>query len=307
MTILIEGLGAIANKHIHAIRQIEPQAKIYGLRSSENTNIIEGVINIYSYEELSEKLDFIIIANSTQYHRASIRKAIKIGVPLMIEKPVLHSIEPEDETLNNELLEKKIKTYVACNLRFHQVLLFLKRHLENNNRRINEVNVYCGSYFPEWRPNRDYKQVYSAKNKAGGGIHLELIHELDYTCWLLGLPKNTKKTLASKSSIEIEAPDYAHYLLEYESFFATITLNFYRKKIKRTIEILFDNDTWVIDIVNGHIMNDKNEVVFSTDFKILDTYEAQIKHIIAISRNEQKSLNTFQDSLEILRVCLTNG
>lgn len=307
MKVLIEGLGSIAQKHINALRKLIPDVTVYGLRSSINSSDIEGVINVYSYEAVPIKPDFIIICNPTQFHRKSIKNALDLKVPLMIEKPVLHSIDPEDEKIEALINEKGIKTYVACNLRFHPALAYLHNYLNSTTKRINEVNVYCGSYFPNWRPNRDYKELYSAKNEAGGGIHLELIHELDYTYWLFGAPINSTRTLASKSSIDIEASDYAHYLWEYPDFFASITLNFYRQKLKRTIEILFDDDTWTVDFANSTIINDKNEVIFSGNSGILDTYTLQMQHVIDIVHGKTNSINTYKEAREVLKLSLLNG
>lgn len=329
MKILFEGIGSIAQKHISAVKKIDPDAQIWALRSSKNGQKYEGVTDIYSLDFFQDNVDkqinslrvpplqreregkgevtvpdFIFICTPTQYHREGLQKAIKLGIPIIIEKPVFHSIESSDKSIIEELRNKNIQTYVACNLRFHPVLLFLKEYLKENKKRINEVNVYCGSYFPEWRPNRDYREVYSAKKQAGGGVHLELIHELDYTYWLFGKPISTKRTMASKSSIDIEADDFAHYLLEYPDFYATITLNFYRRKLKRSIEILFDDDTWLVDIPNSTITNDKNEIIFSTDFNIIDTYTCQMQHIYEIVENKKQSLNPIEESLEVLKICL---
>ena len=307
MIVLIEGLGSIAQKHITVLRELIPNVVIYGLRSSTNSNEVVGITSVYSYEQLSIKPDFIIICTPTQFHREGIRNAMKMGVPLMIEKPTFHTINETDAVLINELDQKKIKTYVACNLRFHPVLIALNELLKENKNRINELNVYCGSYFPDWRPKRDYKNVYSAKNDVGGGIHLELIHELDYTLWLFGVPLNSKRVLSSKSSIDIEAVDYAHYLLEYQTFFATITLNFYRRKIKRSIEILFENDTWTVDLINSLITNDKNEIIFSSDFKVIDTYLLQMQHMLDIVNNKAESLNSIHNAIDTLKICLADG
>lgn len=307
MNVLIQGLGSIAQKHITALKELIPNAVIYGLRSSINSRKIEGIVNIYSYEQLPVKPDFIIICTPTEFHREGIKNAMKLGVPLMIEKPAFHTIDESDKILINELEQKKIKTYVACNLRFHSVLIALNGFLKENKNRINEVNVYCGSYFPDWRPNRDYKNMYSAKNQEGGGIHLELIHELDYMLWLFGVPLSSKRVLSSKSSIDIEAADFAHYLLEYQTFYAAITLNFYRRKIKRSIEILFENETWTVDLINSSIINDKNEIIFSSDFKVIDTYFLQMKHMLDIVNNKSESLNSIHNAIDTLKICLTNG
>lgn len=306
MIVLIEGLGSIAQKHICALKKLVPDVIIYGLRSSICTNIIDGVINVYNYQMLPAKPDFVIICTPTQFHRESIKNAIQLEVPLMIEKPVLHSFDEEDKDIELAIQKKNIKTYVACNLRFHPVLVYLHQYLTHNPKRINEVNVYCGSYFPDWRPDRDYKKIYSSQNAPGGGIHLELIHELDYTYWLFGAPIRSKRTLASKSSIEIEAADYAHFLWEYSGFFASITLNFYRKTVKRSIEILFDDDSWTIDIVNSTIINSQNETIFASKLGTSDTYLQQMKHVIDIVNGKTNSINTYNEALQVLKLSLKN-
>ena len=35
---------------------------------------------------------------------------------------------------------------------------------------INEVNVYCGSYLPDWHPDENYTIGYAAKKNLGGGV-----------------------------------------------------------------------------------------------------------------------------------------
>ncbi len=308
MIVIIEGLGSIARKHIHAIKQLRPDVKLYGLRSSLGAEEFQDVKNIYNYKDLQKKPDFIVISNPTHCHRKSIINALEIGVPIMIEKPVFHNLLiEEDLAISNFIKNNKIGTYVACNLRFHPIIRFLKEYLQNNERRINEVNVYCGSYFPEWRPNRDYKNIYSAKDHDGGGIHLELIHELDYTCWIFGKPNNSFLTLTSNSSIEIEASDYAHYVLGYNKFVATITLNFFRKKAKRLIEIVFDDEVWEANILEGEILSDTNQLIFKCDSKIQDTYFLQMQHMFDIVEGKTSSLNTFNDSLDILKIALNNA
>jgi predicted dehydrogenase len=307
MIVLIEGLGSISHKHIAALRTIKPNVKIYALRSNPVASLEEGVINIYDYNQLEEKPDFIIISNITQKHRLSTEKALKIGVPIMIEKPVLPSLTTADIDLSERIKGLGIKTYVACNLRFLNVLQFLKKHLDQNSVAINEVNVYCGSFFPDWRPNRDYRTMYSAQKGEGGGISLELIHEMDYTVWLFGFPKLLNFITSSRSTIDIEAADYAHYILDYPTFIATITLNFYRKETKRTIEIIFEDQTWIVDLVNGSIHDGLGKLIYQSNQKVIETYDLQMRHMIDVVKGKSDSINTFNDSLEVLKLSLGNA
>ena len=259
MRILIIGLGSIAKKHIKALKSLSEEFKIYALRSSLDANKYEDVINIFNLDDTV--FDFAIISNPTHLHFKYIKLLASKSIPLFIEKPAVHSLDNLDEILNL-VAKKKVTTYVACNLRFHPCLKFLKEKIDNQNLRINEINVYCGSYLPDWRPGLDFKKIYSANPKMGGGVHLDLFHEIDYVTWLFGQPKSYSSFKRSVSSLSIDSIDYANYILEYKNFTTSIILNYYRKKVKREIEIVFDQATWNVDLINNTIKTDLGEVIY---------------------------------------------
>lgn len=144
MLILIIGLGSIAKKHIFAIRKVLPNAEICALRHTKNANIVEGVTNLSSLEELNSIPYFIIISNPTSEHFNTILKVAQLKSPLFIEKPVFNNLDYENKIVD-VIKSNNILTYVACNLRFHPVIQYLKE-FEISSKKINEINVYCGSY-----------------------------------------------------------------------------------------------------------------------------------------------------------------
>lgn len=304
MNILIIGLGAIAAKHIHAIRLVCDNAVIYALRSRRPAEQTDGIINIYDLEELPVLPDFGIICNPTASHKESIRQLTALSIPLFIEKPPLHTIKDAQELIA-DIEQRKLINYVACNLRFHPCIAYLKDHIVTSNPRINEVNVYCGSYLPEWRPGKDFRRIYSAQAELGGGVHLDLFHEMDYTCWLWGLPEQSQITVRSCSSLKITAVDYANYILEYPDFTVSIILNYYRRQPKRTIEILFENATWTVDLVNHTITDDTGQLIFeASDFNVLQTYVYQMKYFIDHVKELKQTMNTLEESTAILKIIL---
>ena len=304
MNVLIIGLGSIARKHIAALQVLNIDTAIYALRSNLNATIEEGVKNIYHLDDLDIVFDFAIISNPTHLHFHFIEKLALKGIPLFIEKPIVHTLENVDKLIDI-IKNKQLVTYVACNLRFHPCILFLKNKIDSKKLRINEVNVYCGSYLPDWRPGKDFRTVYSANAAMGGGVHLDLFHELDYTTWLLGLPIKSKSILRNSSSLVIDAVDYANYVLEYDFFTANIVLNYYRRKPKREIEIVLDEDTLTVDLIKNEIKNDAGECLFQAiDFSVKDTYFFQLEYFIDCLKNDQVPMNSFTESLEILKICL---
>ena len=48
------------------------------------------------------------------------------------------------------------------------------------------VRSSVGQYLPEWRKNTDYRKGVSARQDLGGGVLLELSHEIDYIQWIFG-------------------------------------------------------------------------------------------------------------------------
>jgi predicted dehydrogenase len=306
MNILIIGLGSIARKHITALRTINNDFKIYALRSNITNNDEAGIENIFNLNDINVVFDFAIISNPTNLHFEYIQKLSKKGINLFIEKPAIHSLDNYDELIKL-IHQEKIKTYVACNLRFHPCITYLRNKINKETLKINEVNVYCGSYLPDWRPGKDFRSTYSSNASMGGGVHLDLIHELDYTTWLFGLPNESKSFLKSVSSLNIDSVDYANYVLGYDNFTVNIILNYYRRKPKREIEIVLEKETLTVDLINNCIKNDYDDFLFQDNtFNVKETYINQLKYFINCLKNNETPMNSLPESIEILKICLNN-
>jgi predicted dehydrogenase len=303
MKILIVGLGSIGKKHVNAIKSFLPQAEIFALRSKRDVEKYLDLTNISTLDEISSiSCDFAIISNPTSEHKKTIELLIGYGFPLFIEKPVYFSLEIEE--LVNTIIGKGIQTYVACNLRFLECIKFIKEKQPLiADKKLNEVNVYCGSYLPNWRPNVDFRKNYSAIAELGGGVHIDLIHEIDYLYWLFGMPKGVNRIFKSQSSLNIHSYDYANYVLDYDGFCASIVLNYYRRDPKRTLELVFEDETWNIDLLKNQITC-KNQTIFSSEQRIADTYQTQMEDFIHRLGEKSFTFNSISDAYNVLKICL---
>jgi len=303
MKVLIIGLGSIALKHIKALQELYPSVVIYALRrKGEPSKGIMGVVEIFDIDEIAmETLSFILISNPTSVHYDTIQKVIRYKKPLFIEKPIFGTLSKEANDLVMEVERQGISTYVACNLRFLESIAKTKELLVG--KRVNEVNVYCGSYLPDWRPNVDFRKVYSANKEMGGGVHIDLIHELDYVYWLFGAPTRTQSFFSNKSSLNITAYDYANYLWEYDDFSVSVVLNYYRRDSKRTLEILTDEGTYLVDLLRNNISYN-DEIVFQSSQLSLETYTAQMQFFVEEILNKQTKFNTIVEGYKVLELCL---
>ena len=305
MKVLILGLGSIAQKHIHVLKELEPKVQLYALRSSENSDKQKGVTNLFTYEELRQyKFNFVLISSPSSIHWDQIFRLQDLNIPMMIEKPLFinkDQIEAFEKSNNNWPL-----MYVACNFRFHPLIKFIKTYLEQNPSKINEINAYCGSFLPDWRPGKDYTKVYSAIRELGGGVHLDLIHEIDYLVYLFGLPLSSISKKRKASKLEINSFDSSMNILEFNSFQAQVTLNYFRKDTKRNLEIVREKDTLYVDFLKGEITNLlNNELLFKAkDMSIFVTYKEQMAYFLECIDKNKSPMNSPNEAIAVLKCVL---
>ena len=306
MRIVFIGIGSIAKKHIKAIRKIEPQAEIFALRSSKDAAPYEDVKDFYEYDDVKEIApDFIIISNPTSKHFETIQKLLPCGIPLFIEKPVFAELGHDD--IIREIEDKKLLTYVACDMRFMDCLTWLHQYIAEHKKdvHINEINVYCGSYLPEWRPGTDFRKCYSAIPELGGGVHIDLIHDVDYVYWIFGKPEKHHAVFRNVSSLGIRAYDYANFNLIYPDFCANVVLNYYRRDAKRYMEILFDDCTWTVDMLKNEITSSTGDIIYRSEQTGADEYEAQMRYFIELVKNgATTSMNSAAEAYDVLGICI---
>lgn len=304
MKVLIIGLGSIAGKHIAALKAVVPNIEIHALRSNKPSKQVKGVINCYSLDEVPVGLKFIIISNPTSLHFDTIKKVIHLELPLFIEKPPLNSMKQANELIGL-LRAHEISNYTAFNLRFHPIVQWLKENI--NSHRVIEVNAYCGSYLPSWRPSQDYREVYSAREELGGGVHLDLTHEIDYLLWIFGKPVSTKSIKRKISDLEITSVDSAKYWIEYEDFSINITLNYFRRDSRRLVEVITDRTTLKCDLLGNKVTDliERKTVFEAPSLSNLDTYIKQMKYFIGCLETNTQPMNSIHESIRTLKICLT--
>jgi len=300
------GYGGIAKKHSEIIKKINPSAEIFSVKEKLDSDMNNSSAKHIDFKNISKlNLDAIFITNPSFYHVKSIMDNHNLGIPIMVEKPICVNRKQLSQLKQLEKL-KNPKIYCACNMRFHPMVTFLKRYLKNNYSKINEVNIYCGSYLPDWRKGVDYRKNYSAKKSYGGGVNFDLIHEIDYLIYLLGFPAGCKKFQAKVSNLEIDSNDFSHYCFEYDSFFAMVTLNYFRKDKKRYMEIVREDGTIMADFENQKILNSTtNELLFNLNYNGMEkSYELQMKYFFESINKSQFNINGLKEAVEIMKIIL---
>jgi predicted dehydrogenase len=221
MRVLIVGCGSIGRRHLANLLSLAPaEVLAYRVRGNDAEELGRrfGVRAVASLGEgLSLDPDFVLVANPTALHMEVALEAARAGRSLFIEKPLSHSREGADE-LRRLVREKGLVCLVGYQMRFHPGLRLVRRLLgEGRIGRPLWIRAEVGQYLPDWHPDEDYRQGFSARRALGGGVTLDLSHELDYVRWLLGPVAQVTALGGRIGDLEIDTEDIAEVLLRFES------------------------------------------------------------------------------------------
>jgi predicted dehydrogenase len=101
-------------------------------------------------------------------------------------------------------------------LRFHPTLRRARTLISQSSLgRVYVVRAWVGQHLADWRPAVDYRDSYSARLSQGGGVLLDLIHELDYLLWMLGEVSEVSAFSGHLSELETDAEDVVAILLRF--------------------------------------------------------------------------------------------
>lgn len=286
MKALIIGFGSIGKKHFEAIKDIYDVEFV-------TTQILQGKI---TYPNLSDvnlgDFDLFIISNPTSKHYQTLKfidENVKNKI-ILVEKPLFQ--KPYNLITNN-------KIFVAYLLRFHPVITNLKEILQG--KRAYFARVVCNSYLPNWRAGVDYRQNYSAKIELGGGVLLDLSHEIDYARWLFGEFEIINSLNSKISELEISSDDLAIFTAKTQSgAILTFDLNYFSKKPTREIKIDYEKGTIFADMVSGKIeiceKDEKREMNFK--FNTIEILRSMHQGILKNDVN----LCSYDEGLKVLNL-----
>lgn len=305
--VLFIGIGSIGRRHLKNLRNILPSIEIAALRS--NNKKIHGESELIDHQfyslENAKKFDpeLVFITNPTSLHIETALEFMDIASGIFIEKPLSDNIQ------NAEKLVKKSKNlciHVACPLRFHPVIKFLKNYFKHPNE-INNIRIISGSYLPSWRPEKDYKLFYSVNKKLGGGVSLDLIHDIDLMRWIFGDISKGYFGSTKISDLEMDVEDTAYGIWKLESgALCEIHLDYYRKIPKRDLEIITGNSVIHADLVNStiKIFEENKENVYNFDFDRNDMYIEEMNYFLDCVDNGKKSFNSTSYAFETLKYAI---
>lgn len=295
MKALFFGMGSIGTRHLHNLKELRKDIHVDVVKKhhSVSDDVKNDIDHVWvNYDDITEnRYDMIFITNPTQSHSEALQKAAGLSKKIFMEKPIFESYQYD---LNSFRLRSDGIYYVACPMRFHPVITFLKEYLIDKN--VLSVLSICSSYLPNWRRCVDYRTVYSAKS-ANGGISADLIHEIDYLEYLFGEIDFLRPSEYKVSNLEIEGNDLISYIGRANNTVLEIHLDYFGRQPIRTITLFCQNETIIGDFI-------KNTISINSNMKQLissDMYKTEMNYFLTLKDNH-KNMNNYEAALKTLKL-----
>jgi len=309
---LVAGLGSIGTRHLRLLREALPKAEILVFRHRDCSDPIayaDGCIT-----GLDEACAFAprvaIIASPAPFHLELAQALANGGTHLLIEKPLAASTNGVKEFLS-DCAAKGIVVQVGYNLRLLETLQKFRSELINGRiGKVHTVRCEIGQYLPNWRPGLDYRKTVSARRKLGGGVLLELSHELDMLRWVFGEVDWVSGWIGQLGALDIDVEDSVYLNLGFSSgIVANLGMDFLRHDTTRCCTAIAETGTLRWDAVAGQVSlfsHDDNQWRVLVD-KQPDrdaSYQEQIKLFLdaVVSGKPDQTAATGIDGLAVLHL-----
>ena len=288
--VLIIGFGSIGKRHAAILKNFKMVSDVYILTRT-NPKIFKTINKLSQIKEIDP--DYIIICSRTSDHFKHLKYIEKNFSKkiILIEKPLFNKF--------HKFSILKNKVFVGYNLRQHPVLRFIKNFIIN--KKIFSVNIVCNSYLPNWRKNINYENLYSSHRRLGGGVLLDLSHEIDYIEWIFKKIKKIDFVKIKKlSNLKINVEDHVLIIGKTRLSNFVLDLNYYSLCPRRQIVIDGLNFSIKGDLINNFVeiyLKNKNKKIIR--FKNDKNYTYIKQHKLILNQNYE-TLSSFANASKLM-------
>lgn len=292
--ILIVGYGSAGKRYHRIIKKyfFLNKLKIFSLNKKNKKKIF--------IKKLSEIKNFnpqlAIICTPATKRIKIIKFLIDLKTNLLIEKPLAFNYV-EAKKISKYINKSKLIVKVGYNLRFLNSLKTLNSLIKSKILgKIYFVDIFAGQNLLNWRKKKDYKNTVSAQKKLGGGVLLELSHEIDYVNWIFGYFDRIFCKNSKISDLKIDVEDNAKILLfSKNKYTINVNLDFCRQDPIRICHVVGKNGSLIWNGVKNKLLyfSNKKKNWKNIRFKknnIQNSYLQQLKEIIKLC-NSRKNIN----------------
>ncbi|WP_366658529.1 Gfo/Idh/MocA family oxidoreductase [Fodinicurvata sp. EGI_FJ10296] len=188
---LIAGLGSIGRRHMTNLAAAHPGASFTVLRHQHATNPLCCQLGARIVTDrdaaIAGEYDLAVVSSASANHIDVLPGLIARGTPLLVEKPIVTTPADCDLVLDCLATAPQAVRVSGFNFRYLPSLKLIRELIQNGELgTVVRASFTAGQWLGDWRKGTDYRQSYSADAARGGGVELDLVHEIDLARWFFG-------------------------------------------------------------------------------------------------------------------------
>lgn len=280
-SILIFGFGSTGRRYGDILKAKDFEVYVYKHKKDIDTSPFLPVTNLDDLDNYYAA----IIASPTATHLQYLEKLVESNVPTFVEKPLADNMGAKTKKVIELARKNNSKIQTGFNLRYLPIVMKISDLLKRAALgKILHADIYVGQYLPAWRPDKDYRKTYSASFDAGGGVALDLIHEIDLAQMWFGKVDLKVIKSAKLSDLEIDTEDFVQFIAESNPYIK-VTLDYLNMVKTRRYAIVGSEGAIECDIFNKKFtykLKDGREEILTEEslFNIKKTYEGELEDFL---------------------------
>ena len=199
INISIIGTGLMGLQHIKAILKSK-KANLHSIvditdnaKKLSNKYKIPLYSNIYSLLK-SKQLDAVIVATPNQLHEKHTISFLKKKIPVLLEKPISDNIKSAKKIIISAKINKT-PLLIGYHRRHNSIVSKVKDIIRSGKLgNIVSVNILCWLY-----KHKEYFKESWRIRRGGGPLGINLVHDIDMICYLLGSIKYVQAFTTNKT------------------------------------------------------------------------------------------------------------
>ncbi len=214
--ISVVGIGLMGKQHIEAINKSKFCVLHSIVEVKKNDDVLKKKFDVPNYNSIeylirNNKPDAVIVSTPNGLHQKHTIKFLKSKIPVLLEKPISDNMTSAKKIIK---AAKKFKTPLLIGYhRRHNSIVNVVKKIINSGKlgRIVSANILFWLYKHKKYYNENWRT-----SKGGGPLGINLVHDLDMICYILG-PINYVQAFTSNKVRKYKIEDTASINLTFKS------------------------------------------------------------------------------------------
>jgi predicted dehydrogenase len=309
--ILIIGSGSIGKRHARNLAALGCKISCVDPRPERCEELaLETPVARY-YATIDEALlignySGVVVGSPTFYHPEHTIKAMRAGLPVLLEKPVAISLK-EAKSVTEVMNQTNGSVLLGYTWRWWTPLRRVKDLLnEDRVGTLRHVQFHMSAHLADWHPWEPYQDFFMSKKELGGGALLDESHWIDLMIWFFGDPDKVSGKVARLSDLEIETDDNVDALCCYKGFNVSLHLDLYGRPHEKFIRFIGEKGTILWSASPNKIMigvgSEQEWVEEKFDCERNEMFVETAREFLDIVDGKKTMTCTLSDGLNVMKV-----